>query len=46
MTDKIVEWVFFTIHIVIFPDWVGEIHIAQLQRLDRRQRTRIPKVLL
>ena len=32
--------------LVIFPDWVGEIHTAQLQLLDRRQRTRIPKVLL
>ena len=31
---------------VIFPDRVGEIHTTQLQRLDRRQRTRIPKVLL
>ena len=31
---------------VIFPDWVGEIHTAQLQWLDWRQRTRIPKVLL
>ena len=31
---------------VIFLDWVGEIHTAQLQRLNWRQRTRIPKVLL
>ena len=34
------------LQIVIFPDWVSEIHTAQLQWLDRRQRTRIPKVLL
>ena len=30
---------------VIFPDWVGEIHTAQSQRLDRRQRTRISNIL-
>ena len=28
------------------PDWVGEIHTAQSQWLDRRQRTRIPNILL
>ena len=33
------------VHTVIFPDWVGEIHTAQSQRLDWRQRTRISNIL-
>ena len=33
------------VYAVIFPDWVGEIHTAQSQQLNRRQRTRISNIL-